>query len=288
MATKVQHVEQTSAQTFDREPVTCHTCGCVISVPFLEARGYTVVKCRGCGLLFINPQPGDAELVSLYASHDQGDQWRIHEDRFNRAISREILRVCRSGSVLGFSVSGIERSESGWRYASQVHGIEIFHGSVEDFLRASAERSFDVITLLNVLEHVKHPRVTLVSLAGISNPGGLLVVVVPDARLHRILARVRQITGSKDPFWMNSAHQPIVAVDPPYHLTCFEPRTLRLLLERCGYRILKIANAPVISNPQLWKQISKLSVAALGKSLELLSVGRFVIGYSTIAIARKQ
>ena len=150
------------------------------------------------------------------------------------------------------------------------------------------ERSFDVLTLLNVLEHLKHPRAALVSLAAISSPGGLLVVVVPDTRLHRMLASMRRFAGSNDPFWMDSAYQPIVAIDPPYHLTCFEPRTLRLLLESCGYKVRRIANAPVISNPELWKRASKITVASLGRCLEILSLGRIVLGYSTIAVAQKQ
>ncbi|HLV95086.1 MAG TPA: class I SAM-dependent methyltransferase [Candidatus Acidoferrales bacterium] len=254
--------------------------------------------------MFVNPQPSDAELATLYASHDQGDQWRVHEDRFNRAIRREIRGFRASGSLLdvgcgsgnflevmrdgGFSVTGIERSETGWRYAVETHGLDVFHGSIEDFLQTRAERTFDVVTLLNVFEHLKHPRMTLLSLAGILNPRALIAVVVPDTRLHRILASVRRLAGSNDPFWMNAKFQPIVAIDPPFHLTCFEPRTLRLLIESCGYQVLKIANAPVISNPQLWKRMSKLAVATAGTFLELLSLGRVVVGYSTIAIAQKQ
>jgi SAM-dependent methyltransferase len=273
-------------------------------VPFLAARSYTVVKCSGCGLLFVNPQPGDAELAELYASHDQGDQWRIHEEHFNRAIRQEIVRLRQSGSLLdvgsgsgnflgemreaGFSVFGVERSESGWRYATESHGLDVFHGPLEHFLQFDARRSFDVITLLNVLEHLRDPQGLLRALGRIASPGALLVLVVPDVRLHAILAKIRQLARSKDPFWMDSEHQPIVAIDPPYHLTCFEPRTLRLLLERCGYRTVKITNAPVISNPQLWKRLSKLAVASFGRCMQVASLGRTVIGYSTLVIAQNQ
>lgn len=302
MLTRVQDVQTMERE--ERQAVPCHVCGRRETTPFLEARGFAIVKCVGCGLLYVNPQPTDTELAELYATHDQGDQWRVHEQHFNRAVGRDIKRFRCSGSVLdvgcgsgnflrvmrdeGFAVMGVERSESGWSYATGTHGLNVFHGAIEEFIRSRRESSFEVITLLNVLEHLKQPRKMLLSLAGISRPGGLLVVVVPDARLHALLAKVRRLAGSKDPFWMEPAYQPIVAIDPPFHLICFEPRTLRRLLEGCGYQILKISNAPVIFNPQLWKRMSKLAIAGVGKSLELLSLGKMVIGYSTIAIAQKQ
>jgi SAM-dependent methyltransferase len=287
----------------EREFVACHACDSPKHSPFLTARGFTVVRCSGCGLLFVNPQPTDTELAELYATHDQGDQWRVHEDQFNGAVRRQIEQLRRAGSVLdvgcgsgnflrvmrdgGFSVTGIERSESGWEYAVGTHGLDVFHGSVEGFLKTHTDRGFDVITLLNVFEHLKQPRATLTTLAKLSNQGGLLVMVVPDARLHELLATVRRFAGSSDPFWMKAEVQPIVAIDPPFHLTCFEPRTLRLMVENCGFRVAKLANAPVISNPQLWKRISKRMVAVLGNSLRIASLGRVVIGYSTILVAEK-
>lgn len=296
--------EDDSRARAERPYVRCHACGCAENAVFLTARGYRVVRCKGCGLVFVNPQPSDRELDALYASHDQGDQWHLHEDRFNHAVRREISRFCRSGSVLdvgcgagdflrvmreaGFSVAGVERSERGWQYATRSYGLDVFHGSAEEFLASGEKRSFDVITILNVLEHLKHPRTALESLAALSRRHSLLVVVVPDARLHAMTAKVRKVLGCRDPYWMDSEYQPVVAIDPPYHLTCFEPRTLRLLIGGCGYRILKLANAPVISNPERWKSVSKAAVAAGGKFLSAVTWGKLVVGYSTIAIAQKQ
>lgn len=296
--------EDDSRARAERLYVCCHACGCAENAVFLAARGYTVVRCKGCGLAFVNPQPSDRELDVLYGSHDQGDQWHIHEDRFNHAVRGEISRFCRSGSVLdvgcgagdflrvmregGFSVAGVERSERGWQYATRSYGLDVFHGSVEDFFAAGRRRSFDVITILNVLEHLKHPRATLESLAALSTRHGLLVVVVPDARLHAMMAKLRKVVGCTDPFWMDSEYQPVVAIDPPYHLTCFEPRTLRRLIEGCGYRIVKLANAPVISNPERWKRVLKAAVAAAGKFAGAVTFGKLVVGYSTIAIAQKR
>lgn len=304
MSTQEHDTATRWVQSAGRETVACHVCGGLKVKPFLAARGYAVVTCVECGLVFVNPQPTDAELSQLYATHDQGDQWRIYEQHFNHAVGRQILRFRACGSVLdvgcgsgnflrvmrdrGFSAVGIERSESGWRYAVEAHGLDVFHGSVEEFLENRIDSPFDVITLLNVLEHLKHPQDTVVSLSKVLKRGGLLLVVVPDARLHTLLATFRKALGSNDPFWMEAAYKPIVAIDPPFHLTCFEPRTLRPLLERSGYRVLKIANAPVIFNPQLWKRLSKLAVAGLGKSLEIFSLRRVVLGYSTMAIAERR
>ena len=48
-----------------REAVPWHPCSNTHSSPYLEGRGFTVVRCDVCGLFYVNPQPSAQELAQL-------------------------------------------------------------------------------------------------------------------------------------------------------------------------------------------------------------------------------
>lgn len=296
-------VQASTSLGVSRNWVPCPVCTARESVPYLEARGYSVVRCTGCGLRYVNPQPSAEELNEVYAGFDQGSQWRSGEEHFNRGVRKAILRFKRSGAALdigsgsgnflrglreaGFSVKGVEPSASGAAYAQSVHGIETFNGTIEDFLAGGERRPFDVVTILNVLEHLRDPAAVLLDLHRWLRPDGILVVVVPDARFHAAIGTIRRWLGFLDPFWMNTERHPLVGFDPPYHLYSFEPRTLSLLLEGCGYRPLHCRHAPVIFNQDGWKNYAKLLMRSVSEIVHQLSLRQFLWGYSTLVVARK-
>jgi SAM-dependent methyltransferase len=286
-----------------RETVSCRVCSASPCTPYLQARGYDIVRCDSCGLRYVNPQPSLNELEQLYTSFDQGDQWRIGEERFNRHVRKVILRFKKVGAALdvgsgsgnflhclreaGFDVFGVEPSLTGSTYARSVHGVETFHGTVEGFVALGSVRDFDVVTLLNVLEHLKDPA----SILGLLRPrlrcGGILVIVVPDARLHALVGETRQRLGFRDPFWMESEGKPLVGFDPPLHLCSFEPRTISQLVQRCGFEAVYLRNAPVIFNDERWKNLAKRVLHALTEAIYWLTLYRVIVGYSTLLVARK-
>ena len=67
--------------------------------------------------------------------------------------------------------------------------IEIFHGMIHDFLKLHPSTELDVITLLNVLEHLTNPVETMEQLGRVLAPDGIVAIVVPDARFHDIVGR---------------------------------------------------------------------------------------------------
>jgi len=144
-----------------------------------------------------------------------------------------------------------------------------------------------VITVLNVIEHVPDPKQVLIGLRELLVEGGLLILAVPDARLHALIGGTRQKLGFADPFWMNTRKHPLVGFDPPAHICSFEPKTISQLAEKCGFQTLGVRNAPVIINQDLWKNVAKTLLHGLSESLYLASLGRVVLGYSTMLAARK-
>ncbi len=243
------------------------------------------------------------ELRQFYAAYDDGEQWRNLEEHFNRGVRKAILRMKRSGAVLdvgcgsgnflrcmkqaGFSAFGIEPSGSGSQYGRESHGIDIFHGMIEDYAKQNFDRQFDAITLLNVLEHLTQPAQTVLQLRQALAPDGVLVVVVPDARFHDVIGRFRRLMGFSDPYYVEQPNSFLSGFKLPDHLCSFQPSTISSLLRRCGFRVVAIENAPVVFNPSLYRNLAKLLVLWTFRALRYVTFGRVLVGYSTLVLARK-
>src|SRR5271157_5542649 len=52
--------------------VLCYNCGSNNETPYATENGWRLVKCAGCGLLYVNPRPGDNEI-------EEGQQIGIHQ-----------------------------------------------------------------------------------------------------------------------------------------------------------------------------------------------------------------
>jgi len=287
-----------------RETVLCHVCSTSGCEPYLEGRGYTVVQCRECRLIYVNPQPSLEELEEYYANYDLGEQWVGGEDGFDRRVRKIIFNFKKKGSVLdigcgagsflcglreaGFDVFGVEPSESGYRHAKSANRLDAFHGTVESFLDSRVNADFDVITMLNVLEHLKNPRDIVLRLRKLMRDRAILVVGVPDVHLHMMLGEARRALGIKDPFWMDTVKHPLVAIDPPHHLTSFEPKTISQFLSNCGFETVFLRNAPIMFNADGWKNVAKRVVHTFSESLYWLTFRRVILGYSILAVGVKR
>jgi 2-polyprenyl-3-methyl-5-hydroxy-6-metoxy-1,4-benzoquinol methylase len=151
--------------------------------------GETIDKlaCVECGLIYFSPAfYGDSIFYSKLSQNDwyyEADKWE-----FDRALElvklvrpKSILEIgCGAGEFLQKVSSGVEYSlgldinESALELARQ-KGLEVCAKSVHDL-----ERSFDMIVLFEVLEHLESPGEILRAIESKLNPGGVLVIAVPN------------------------------------------------------------------------------------------------------------
>ncbi len=227
----------------------CCLCNADDSRLLMIDEGQRVVRCSRCGFIYCDPIPALEELQDYYAdSYRDVDGWSqtFGHDRFYvfQEGLKEIRRYHSSGSLLdvgcslglflrwarqaGFETAGVELSPPAAKFARERLGLNVHCGTLQDAPFAPA--SFDVVTFWDVLEHVADPYDNLRRARELIKPGGLLVVRVPNVGFHLLRTRLMRLIR-RDGF---------TGLDARNHLNHFTARTLRALLERAGFRVLKI------------------------------------------------
>lgn len=114
---------------------------------------------------------------------------------------------------------GIELNKEACKYASQILGLNVFCGEISeaDF----AEGYFDVITAIEVIEHVYDPKVFIRDINKLMRQKGIIYLVCPD-----ITSFSAKLLGSH---WWSYRKM---------HLNYFSKKTIREFLEKNGFSVI--------------------------------------------------
>jgi 2-polyprenyl-3-methyl-5-hydroxy-6-metoxy-1,4-benzoquinol methylase len=159
------------------------------------------------------------------------------------AASGIFLNLARNA---GYRVTGIEPSAALVADAEKLYGLNLFCGTVEQFV---ASEKFAVITLLDVLEHVTDPGALLASVDRLLAPGGMLVIVTPD--IDSLAAR---IMGGR--WW----HYRVA------HVNFFNRRSLEWLLAKNGFAT--VLRKRFAWNFSLYYLLTRLLPSRQGRALQ--------------------
>lgn len=125
----------------------------------------------------------------------------------------------------GINVAGVDPAPEAVAYACS-QGLDVRVGGI-DVLAMDSTTRYDLVTLNNVLEHLREPARTLLSIReSLLTRDGVLVVDVPNE--FNPFQTVADAQWELGQWW----------VCPPNHINYFTPATLQHLLERCGYEVL--------------------------------------------------
>ncbi len=219
------------------EPISCPLCQSDTYRVWFVKRGFRWVRCRRCGMVYVNPRLSDeARLMSycgddaqFYYTHcaptDQSeDGWQEELTRIHdyRNPGRLLDIACGSGHFLycaqqaGWDVSGVEMNPVAVALARQSYGIHVETGTFES--TTFSDGSFDVVSIFQALDQLADPLGALRRMRRLLVPGGLLVLTVPNIRSFIVWAlgsRHRHFTPEKD--------------------VSFTPRTLRQMVRQSGF-----------------------------------------------------
>jgi 2-polyprenyl-3-methyl-5-hydroxy-6-metoxy-1,4-benzoquinol methylase len=195
---------------------------------------FQVLKCRRCGLVFVDPLPEPAVLAAHYDDNYYAEwmnsqkelRLRMWRKRLgNLEKYRQIGRILDVGCADGIFLKLAKKN--GW----EILGIDIFCGDLFD--AGYPDHSFDVVTLWHVLEHVIDPKRYFYEIHRILKPSGLLVVAVPNVNdwVMRVAYRIFKLR----PLKLFSKN------DREIHLYHFSPRTITAYLDKAGFRRLKLS-----------------------------------------------
>jgi 2-polyprenyl-3-methyl-5-hydroxy-6-metoxy-1,4-benzoquinol methylase len=243
------------------EPVVCNSCGAddyyvVYSAQYEHAKPEEImhtfrssgdeilldqlVRCNQCGLQYLTPRLKSDVVITGYsegADETFVSQAPGRERTFDKNLDLieryrpekgTILDVGTAGGSFlyvarkrGWMVQGCEPNKWMTEWAKGHYDLDVVPGTIFDM--ALADRSFDVVCLWDVLEHVPDPRATLEECRRVLKPGGLLIVNYPD-----IDSLVSRLMGRRWVFLLS------------IHLYYYTPETIKNILGQTGFKTLKI------------------------------------------------
>lgn len=150
----------------------------------------------------------------------------------------------------GWAAEGLELNPKTAAYAARRTRATVRQLNVHEVDAATA--AFDAITVTDVLEHIPDPIGVLTRIAALLAPGGWTAVKVPSGpgQLRKEQWRGRLVPG----------YRPTLA-DNLVHVNHFSPRSLRIALERAGFRDVVITpGAPELPAGSGWRGAVSRSV----------------------------
>lgn len=259
----------------------CRACGGPGREIFRK-RGFPIAECEACRTAFVPEPLGEAQgyderYFDARSREGYADYLRDRElivANFERRIrwlvpwaaGPRLLDVGAAYGFLlvaarrhGFEPLGVEPVRACAEFAADELGERVLPVALEH--ADLPPRSFDVITLFDVIEHLREPRVAMARVHELLRPGGLVVVE----------------TGDRDALLSRVCGRRWYYYDPPQHLTFFSRDSLTRMLDATGF-------APPVAVGHLGREVSLRNVSfQLARAL-----GGGALGRACLALSRSR
>ncbi len=212
----------------------CRICKRNTLLFWLRIDSSSILKCEYCKVARTFPMPSRKSLQDFYSSFSYESGF-INESLI-RSESVSILKTLdkHKGKLLdigsgagflldeakkrGWEVTGIEMSKKLANYGAKNFKLNIING---DFLTIKLpEESFDAIVLSQVIEHLTDPERWLSRIKKLIKKDGVFALTTPNIESHLF----------------NVQRESFPYLIPPEHVFYYGPTSLRMLLNRCGFK----------------------------------------------------
>lgn len=219
----------------------------------VSGESFDIVECIPCQLRLTHPFPDEENMGGYYESDEyisHGSDSRGFQElvytlvrsymlgrkrnmvgkMFGKKTGKLLDMGCGAGhflnkmNLVGWNVSGVDPSNKARQVVKSQFNIDV--ASPEDWL--STNEKYDVITCWHSLEHVYEPWEYLEKFRVDLNPGGVLMVALPNYQ-----STDGKIYGAG---W--------AAYDTPRHLYHFSPKSIKHIMKQNGFTLSKIHRMP--------------------------------------------
>lgn len=232
-----------------------------------QNKDYKIVRCSFCRLVYLIPRPSKEENKKLYDSEyfqgrgfdktvDYSKEYKegniVEYERIFKLIRKyrdagTILDVgCGMGGFLdlasksGWKVYGLEISEYAAGILKERFGEGIVNSAIKEGL--FKDDFFDVINMMEIIEHLLDPIESLKVMRKYLKSGGILLV--QTGNIESFLAKIKG---------KNWAY-----ILVPGHTFYFSPQTVRMALEKAGFKVERVLPPNDREESSLFKTVHKL------------------------------
>lgn len=241
--------------------IGCIFCEIKSNHVVIEENGYQGKKCPQCGLIYISPRPSFDEIVDLYghgSAHISAES-HVANDFSNRLYARHHLKIIRSviksGALLEIGAGAGYFLDEARRIGFDPFGLELnpvqanfirhnLNIPCEEFPLTAASfagRKFDIVYHCDVISHLFDP---------ISDFKKINEIMRDDAFLIFETGNI----GEVDPIYFKY----INCFQYPDHLFFFGVDNLRSLLDRTGFKVLKIYRYAIVHELMVIKILAEI------------------------------
>ena len=289
--------------------VSCPICGGEEALPLLEILSARMARCGGCGLVYRKPLLPSRSLPPKFAGEPTdlaleervGERRSRHFLRFLRGVGQpgKLLDVgCGYGFFLklaqdaGWEAIGVDVDPQAVTYAKNRLQVNALEGDLRELHFPAG--SFDLVTAWNALDFVPDPLDLLKEVHRVLKPGGSIFIRTPNATWQLLSFR---LAGLLKRLGWGAVFDERPYVTFVFHLTNFSRSALRLVIERAGFVALRIRNSPPVKGDpylgvgpagELLVSLAKQAVHGLAQGVSIFSGGRWLIGPSLEACARRE
>jgi len=235
------------------EYVGCPLCNGNKSKQLYKERGALgIVQCSSCRLIYVNPrlrEPekiywGDAEkyfkearLIFLGKAKHHRDPNYLEDLKLIRKykpggnfldVGTNMGFFLRNAQGAGWQLYGVEPSPALSELARKYFGLNVKTAFLEeaDF----QDNFFDVITLTDVFEHIAEPGKILKKIHRILKADGILFIKVPNGLFNLFKFYIAGLTRIQKNFDLFDSYE---------HVVHYSQKTLRRMLEKHGFKVIK-------------------------------------------------
>lgn len=246
--------------------VACPRCSADRPVLVAREGPLGIARCAACTLLYVTPRFAEpqahyhgerADVLRKYGAILRGEAAHNRDPNYEQELG--VLRSLKPRGILldvgthcGFflrkargmdwTLVGVEPSPIGAELAREFYGLDVHTATLQD--AGFPDGYADIVTMVDVFEHIGDPRDLLAAVRRVLKDDGLLFIKVPNGRYNLFKYRlIRQIMGLKR----------VEIFDAKEHVVHYTIETLRASLAENGFRI-RVDFVPLpIQDGAAWK-----------------------------------